>query len=307
MMTGTVRRTGGGVYRVALEDGRVVDASIRGRLKRESRTAERVVIGDRVRVEEAAGGSFTVEEVLPRETRIVRRGPGGRKPKVVAANVGRLVAVAAARRPEPSRRTIDRLLVIGESHDLESLLVVNKVDLESATEVVDRLASVYRPIGYRVIPTSAVSGRGIDELSEVLCSGTSALVGPSGVGKSSLLNRIQPALGLRTGELSRDRRRGRHTTVNARLLELECGGLVADTPGFGDIGVWGVDPEGLDRCFPEIRPLLGACRFRGCSHVHEPECAVREAVEEERLDPGRYESYREIFAEAEEQAREPWK
>ncbi|NIP59617.1 MAG: ribosome small subunit-dependent GTPase A, partial [Gemmatimonadetes bacterium] len=278
MLTGTVRRTGGGVYRVALEDGRVVDASIRGRLKRESRTGERVVIGDRVRVEEAPGGIFTVEEVLPRDTQIVRRGPGGRKAKVVAANVGRLVAVAAARRPEPSRRTIDRLLVIGESHDLEALLVINKVDLESATEVVDRLASVYRPIGYRVIPTSAVSGRGVDELAEVLCSGTSALVGPSGVGKSSLLNRVQPGLELRTGELSRDRRRGRHTTVNARLLELECGGLVADTPGFGDIGIWGVDPEGLDRCFPEIRRLLGACRFRGCTHVHEPDCAVRGAV-----------------------------
>ncbi|HSR41294.1 MAG TPA: ribosome small subunit-dependent GTPase A, partial [Longimicrobiales bacterium] len=291
MLTGTVRRTGGGVYRVALEDGRVVDASIRGRLKREERTGDRVVIGDRVRVEEAPGEIFTVEEVLPRETQIVRRGPGGRRAKVVAANVGRLVAVAAARRPEPRRKTIDRLLLIGESHDLESLLVVNKVDLEGATAVAERLASVYGAIGYRVIPTSAESGTGIDELSEVLCSGTSALVGPSGVGKSSLLNRVQPGLGLRTGELSRDRRRGRHTTVNARLLELECGGLVADTPGFGDIGVWGVDPEGLDGCFPEMRPLLGECRFRGCTHVHEPECAVREAVDDGRLDPERYESY----------------
>lgn len=297
MTRGTIHRTGGGVYVVALDDGRVVEASLRGRLKKDDRSGDRVVIGDRVIVEETGDGGFTVEEVEERRTEVVRRGAGRRR-KVVAANVDRLVAVVACAEPTPHRELIDRLLVLAEADAIEGVLVVNKVDLPGAETVAEELASLYRSVGYRTPVVSAVEGVGLPELADVLCSGTSALVGPSGVGKSSLLNALQPGLRLRTGELSRKVGRGRHTTVAARLIPLECGGLVADTPGFGDVGVWGLDPRRVDRCFPEMRRLEGRCRFADCAHLSEPDCAVVEAVERGVIAASRHRSYRVLRDEA---------
>lgn len=292
-----MRETGGGVYVVALDDGRVVEASLRGRLKKEDRKGDKVVIGDRVRIE-AGGDAFTVEEVEERSTTIVRRGPSGHRRKVVAANVDRLVAVMAAAEPAPRLELIDRLLVLAEADDIEGVLVVNKVDLPGQRPAADEIAELYRSVGYRVLLTSAPTGEGIDELKSLLCSGTSALVGPSGAGKSSLLNAVQPGLQLRTGALSRKVARGRHTTVSARLIPLDCGGTVADTPGFSDVGVWGVEKDEVELCFPEIRALAGRCRFQDCAHAVEPDCAVLEAVEEGRIAESRYRSYRVLLDEA---------
>lgn len=300
MLSGVVYGSGGGVYDVALEDGRRVEASLRGRLKKQKRTGQRIVAGDRVQVAEAPDGGFTVEAVEPRSTQVIRHG-SGRRAKVVAANVDRLVTVVAAVDPEPRPDRIDRFLVMGEADELDGVLVVNKTDLEGAEAVADDLARIYEGAGYRVVRVSAADGTGMDELAEVLCAGSSVLVGPSGVGKSSLLNAIEPSLGLRTGELSRKVRRGRHTTVSARIIPLECGGLVVDTPGFGDAEPWGVDPRELERCFPEFEPYLGHCRFQDCLHDSEPDCAVRAAVEEGEIALQRYESYRALLAEIREQ------
>lgn len=297
MTRGTVRETGGGVYTVALADGRVVEASLRGRLKKEDRGGDGVVIGDRVLVQQE-GDAFTIEDVLERETAVVRRRPGARRRKVVAANVQRLVVVTAAADPAPSRELIDRLLVLAESDDIDPVLTVNKMDLPDAPGVAAELAELYRAVGYPVLLVSALDGRGLGDLGEVLCQDTSALVGPSGVGKSSLLNALQPDLGLRIGSLSSKVRRGRHTTVSARLVPLECGGTVADTPGFSDAGAWGLDPEGVALCFPEMRELLGECRFPDCAHVAEPDCAVLEALEQGRIAESRYRSYLQIREEA---------
>jgi ribosome biogenesis GTPase len=300
--TGTVYGSQGGVYTVRLDSGLNREASLRGRLKQEARTGDRVVIGDRVEVRDQSDGSATIEKVLERHTQVVRRGPGGRKPKVVAANVDRLVVVAAAARPEPRQILLDRLLVIGEANDLELALVLNKIDLVaephgSRTEY-GRLVRLYREIGYPVLETSAVTMTGISDLTDLLSSGTSALVGPSGVGKSTLLNAIQPSLGLETGELSHKQGRGRHTTVSARLIPLDCGGLVADTPGFSDVGVWGVDQRELEGCFPEFHPWRGECQFRGCTHLHEPNCGVQAALHREVIQEGRFKSYRTLVQEA---------
>jgi ribosome biogenesis GTPase len=304
-LTGTVRESSGGTYRIRLESGEEVEATLRGRLKRASRAGDRVVIGDRVEITVADDGSATVESVLPRSTIIARRVLGGRRPKVVAANLDRLLVVMAARSPSPSLSTIDRFLVTAEAGGLEGVVVINKLDLPDAEEPASTLAWMYEAVGYPVHQVSAVSGRGMEELRAVLCSGWSALVGPSGAGKSTLLNALDPALQLRTGALSRKVDRGRHTTVTSRLIKLGCGGEVADTPGFSDVGIWGADAESLEECFPEFRPHLGQCRFRGCSHDHEPDCAVKKAVAEGEILQSRYESYQKLLGEARAIAPEP--
>jgi ribosome biogenesis GTPase len=293
-----VRSVGGGVYTVALESGEILETSLRGRLKIEKRQGDQVVIGDRVHVEVIDEGTHVIEEVLPRETAITRSRFGGRTIKVLVANADRLLVVMAAARPKPRRDLIDRLLVVGESGGVTPVIVLNKMDLYGAAGVAEELEEVYLPLGYDVLRVSAVSGEGMDRLSEQLCEGIAALAGPSGVGKSSLVNTLEPDHALRTGEVSRKHGTGRHTTVSSSLIQLRCGGLVADTPGFSDVGVWGVPREELDRCFPELRGLSPSCRFRECSHLHEPDCTVRQGLDDGAIDRGRFESYRTLYKES---------
>lgn len=294
---GTVFATAGGVYVVALDGGDRVEASLRGRLKREARTGGRVVIGDQVLLSRS-GDAWTIDRVRARQTELVRRGRGGRSAKVLAANLDRVLVVVALREPQASRQLIDRLLVLVESSGMHPVLVLNKVDLPGAAAASRELLGMYRNIGYRVLVTSAQTGEGVDQLADLLCTGSSALIGPSGAGKSSLLNRVEPDLVLRTGPLSLKTGTGRHTTVGSRLIALECGGRVADTPGFGDVGLWSVAPEGVAECFPEVAVAARECRFRGCTHVTEPGCAVRSALDEGHLHASRYESYLALREEA---------
>lgn len=275
-----------------------MSATLRGRLKQ---TPGQVVIGDRVRVAGEAG-VWTIERVEDRTTTLVRRARGGVAPKVLAANLDRVFAVVALREPPATTELIDRLLVLIEASGMRAVLVLNKLDVEGAREALAPLAAIYEGIGYRVLPVSAKTGEGQEALREQLCLGTSALIGPSGVGKSTLLNALDPGLALRTGELSAKTRTGRHTTVSSRLLELGCGGLVADTPGFGDVTLWDVAKDDIAGCFPEFE-AAGPCRFRGCAHMQEPECGVREAVEAARIHEARYRSYRKLYEEAEASER----
>ncbi len=287
----------GGRYDVVLETGERVEASLRGRLKRQARTGDRVVVGDVVQVERGDDAGVTIEHVEPRHSQVVRRSGPGRHAKVVAANVDRVLVVVSAADPVTRPEVIDRLLVLAEADHLEACLVVNKIDLPGAEAVVERLRRMYEPLGYPVLALSASTGQGLQALRQTLSRGTSVLVGPSGVGKSSLLNALEPGLTLRTGAVSERDGRGRHTTVSARLLPVAAGGLVADTPGFAEAGVWGVESAELDRCFPEFDEARHACRFRGCSHLTEPGCAVLEATRGGTIDPSRYQSYRAIREE----------
>lgn len=296
---GRVRRAGGGVYEVELEDGGVAAAALRGRLKLEQRTGDRVVAGDRVAVERHPDGSFTIEQVAERCSELARRAPGkgARRAKIVAANIDQVVVVLAAAKPEPKLRMLDRFLVLAESSGLPSLIVLNKTDLLPAAAA-RALLEDYEGAGYRVLYTSVVERRGLDALHENLCGQTSVLAGPSGAGKSSLLNAIEPGLRLRTAEVSAAVHKGRHTTVSAELLPLGCGGYVADTPGLRELGLWGVPTAELDHFFPEFRAYLGECRFGGsCTHIHEPRCALREAVQAGRVSAARYQSYRRLRTE----------
>ncbi len=284
------------MYEVLLDDGRMVEASLRGRLKLEVRTGDKIVVGDRVGLRRVRG-VWVVERVGPRSAAIVRRGSGRRRAKVVAANLDRAVVVVAARDPDLSHGMVDRFLAMAEDSGMHPLLVVNKVDLDGARAVATEVEALYRAVGYRTLITSARTGEGVADLSGELCHGAAAVVGPSGVGKSSLLNAVDPRLKLRIGALSTRVRRGRHTTVGVRLIRLACGGLVADTPGFGDVGLWDVAPEDVEQCFPELAAHAGGCRYRGCAHVKEPDCAVRAAVERGQVAESRYRSYVALRAE----------
>lgn len=291
-VTGTVLERDGSTYRVATPDG-LVRAVLRGKAKR---ARPRVVVGDVVQLEPEAGGDlFGVVGVEPRRSLLARRVPEGRGARPVAANVDRVFVVTATADPAPLLQLIDRLLVVAEANAIPAAVVVNKVDLDAGVALGRR----FRSAGYDVFRTSAKTGDGIEALRQTLASGTSVVTGPSGAGKSSLLNAIQPGLRLRTGEISARVRRGRHTTVSAIMVPLAGGGFLMDTPGFSEVGLWGIEARHLPECFPEIRPLLGECRYADCRHVIEPGCAVRAAVAEGTFAGDRYESYRALLAEIE--------
>jgi ribosome biogenesis GTPase len=297
-LQGTVLQALGGSFDVLLDSTRIVTAFLRGRVKQEARLGDRIVAGDRVRVTEHADDTYTIDVVEPRRSQLARRAPGRgtHRAKVLVANADQVVIVLAAAQPEPRLGMLDRLLVLAESNDIPALIVVNKVDLADDAHAEQRFAP-YTAAGYPVLFTSTVTGVHLQELRQRLCGMESVLTGPSGAGKSSLLNAIEPGLELRVGDVSEAVNKGRHTTVSARLIPLPCGGFVADTPGLREVGLWDVDPDQLDRLFPEFAPLLDACRFTSCTHTHEPRCAVREAAERGEISHLRYDSYVKLLAE----------
>jgi ribosome biogenesis GTPase len=305
---GTVIRVEGAFCLVQLDgpgEGRVVRCPLRRALRflaegdraAPPRGPGRLVAGDRVVLAEAANDpepSFVIEGVRPRRTKFARRAAGEKRLRehVVAANVDQVAIVVAVREPEWNPGLVDRLLVAAEKGGLEPLILANKVDLLDAEgrAALERELGTYRAIGYRARATSVVSGEGLRELREALCGRTTVFAGPSGSGKSSLLNAIEPGLRLATGEVSRATRKGRHTTTSVSLLPLREGGFVVDTPGIREFGFFDVTPDELRGFFPEFQ-RAGPCRFPDCSHAVEPGCAVREAAEAEKIDRRRYESY----------------
>jgi ribosome biogenesis GTPase len=303
MLTGTVLRKQGGVYEVETPDG-VREAVLRGTLKRDDRSGDRVVVGDRVELAREQAGheaAWAIMRVHERSTVLARRAPGkAPRPKVIAANLDQVLIVFAAANPAPHLRMLDRFLVIAADAEIRPVIVVNKTDVSGEDEARAMFAP-YVKAGYDVLFTAAKRGVGVDAVREAICGCTSALAGPSGVGKSSLLNAVQPGLGLRVAEISEAVNKGRHTTVTAQLIPLECGGYVADTPGLRELGLWEIDRDNLQFYFPELEPLLGNCRYPTCTHVHEPGCAVRAAAATGELDPGRYESYRRMMTGEDEE------
>jgi ribosome biogenesis GTPase len=269
---------------------------IRGRLKAGCRkTSSPVVAGDWVDVLPTAERTGVIEAVHPRSSKFSRGASGGRPiEQILFVNMEQLVVVVAARQPRPQRGFIDRAIVMAIKGNLQPVVCVNKVDLVSE-EAVGTLTAPYEALGYPIYRTSAVQGNGMDEFKEALINRSTAVVGQSGVGKSTLLNGVEPGLGLKTKEIMERHDRGRHTTTVVHLFKLQEGGYVADTPGVKELRLWGIKPAELETYYPELEPLRGQCQFGDCSHLHEPGCAVRAAVADGCIASARYEGYRRIF------------
>jgi ribosome biogenesis GTPase len=297
-----------------------VEASLRGRVKKSNagRRADgslrrdtvasaaetlKLAVGDHVVLEqEPASGAWAIAEILPRRSRLARRAPGGGQgERIVAANVDQVVVVFAAANPEPHPRMLDRFLVIAEANELAARIVINKVELVGGADAARERWIDYERAGYPIHYTSVKQTEGLDALHRALVGVVSVLTGPSGVGKSSLLNAMFPGLDLRVGEISESVNKGRHTTVGGYLHPLPGveGGYVADTPGLREVGMWALSPASLDVCFPELRPYVEHCRFADCRHVVEPDCAVRAAVEAGHVSVRRYESFLKLRDELE--------
>jgi ribosome biogenesis GTPase len=294
-LTGRVLQFAAGVYRVHTLEG-TFECSLRGRAKRDS--GERVAIGDRVILEQLGDGSCRIEEVLPRHSRLSRHSMAKRREQVLAANVDQVAAVFAVTRPDPDVQLLDRLLGVAELHDLPSLIVVNKTDLAAGSQIPEEIEA-YAAIGYAVLATCAISGTGLDLLQERLTGRITVFTGPSGVGKTSILNAILPDLDLRVGAVGDRSGKGKHTTSAGLLIPLPEGGYLADTPGIQYFEPAGVDPADLAHAFREFRPLVDHCRFADCRHRAEPGCAVREAVAEGSIREHRHESYLSLLEAAE--------
>ena len=288
----------GGTYRV-FSNGETLDASLRGRMKR--RRDKRVLVGDEVLLHAHENGSVTIEDVAERRSLLQRRTPGkSRGVRLIAANLDQVILVGAADRPRWDAHLMDRFLVVAETNHLTAVVVVNKADL------VDDAASLgepYHAAGYDVIVTSVPHGVGIEPLQRKLANRVSLFTGSTGVGKSALLNLLQPGLRLRTAEVSRRSGAGRHTTTTTEMHSLKDGGFVVDTPGLRDVGLWGVMPQELAAAFPEFASQIPHCRFDNCRHVTEPNCAVAAAADSGEISRARLDSYRKLLEEAVQAAK----
>jgi ribosome biogenesis GTPase len=310
----------GGVWRVQRDDGEVVEASLRGRVKKSNAgrradgslrrdtiasaaTTLKLAVGDHVVLEDDdSAGAVAIAEILPRRSQLARRVPGGGQgERVLAANVDEVMIVFAAANPEPHPRMLDRFLVIAEANELPARIVINKVELIGGVDAARARWSDYERAGYPVHYTSVKAREGLEALHDALDGKVTVLTGPSGVGKSSLLNAMFAGLNLRVGEISESVNKGRHTTVGGFLHPLPGahGGYVADTPGLREVGMWALAPAELDACFPEIRKRRDECRFADCTHRTEPNCAVRDAVSRGEISQARYESYLKLRDELE--------
>jgi ribosome biogenesis GTPase len=277
---------------VQADDGTVYRCATRRLLKTLS-TDQRhvVVVGDRVLVRPVPGVSENegiIERIEPRRG-CLSRATGGRQ-QVLVANVDQVLVVVSVAQPRLKRELIDRLLVSAEKGRVRPIVCINKIDLVDPVSLMP-LAGIYSQMGYRVLLLSAATGLGLFRLKKVLTGRQSVIVGQSGVGKTSLLNALDPSLRLPVAPVSSENEKGRHTTTNARLVPLCFGGWVVDTPGIRQFQLWDVIPEEVAGFFRDLRPYVSRCKFPSCTHIHESDCAVKDAVADGRLDPRRYESY----------------
>jgi ribosome biogenesis GTPase len=258
----------------------------------------RLSVGDYVKLRLLDPHTGLIEEILPRQSELARKDVGSNERRAfqqtLLANLDQVVLVFACAQPEPHFGMLDRYLAICESAQIQPIICLNKADLPHAASV-DRAAALYASPGYPVIWTSAITGQGIETLRALLRDHTTLFSGPSGVGKSSLINAIEPGMAIKTGFISEATGKGRHTTTGSQLYPLSGGGWLADSAGIRALAAWNIEPEDLAECFVEFRPYLGTCQFADCQHLEEEGCAIRQAVAGGEIDEGRYRSYVRIL------------
>ena len=297
--TATVVRATGSWYDV-LHDGETVRCRIRGRLRLKGvRSTNPVVVGDEVACEADEGGDYVIADILPRRNYVIRRASNlSKESHIIAANVDQALLMASLRSPETPTEFVDRLLVTCEAYPVPVTILLSQLDLQDA-EAVAEFRAVYEGAGYRVLEVSVREGRGVEEVRELLAGRTTLVSGNSGVGKSTLIQAIDPSLDIRTGEISESHHKGRHTTTFSTMYPLAGGGAVIDTPGIKGFGLIDIDEAELWHYFPEMMRVAPACRFYNCTHTHEPGWAVTEAVKAGEIAWPRYESYLKIRDEDE--------
>ncbi|MBQ7894502.1 MAG: ribosome small subunit-dependent GTPase A [Alistipes senegalensis] len=292
--TATVVRATGSWYDV-LHDGAMLRCRIRGKLRLKGvRSTNPVVVGDEA-VCEADGGDCVIVDIVPRRNYVIRRASNlSKESHIIAANVDQALLMVTLRSPETPKEFADRFLVTCEAYKVPAAILLSKIDLQDA-EAVAEFRAVYEGAGYRVLEVSAKEGRGVEEVRKLLAGRTTLVSGNSGVGKSTLIQTIDPSLDIRTGEISDSHHKGRHTTTFSTMYPLAEGGAVIDTPGIKGFGLLDIDDAELWHYFPEMMRVAPGCRFYNCTHTHEPGCAVVEAVKAGEIAWSRYESYLKIL------------
>jgi ribosome biogenesis GTPase / thiamine phosphate phosphatase len=301
ILNGTIIKSTGSWYRVLDDTGKEWDCRIRGKFKMDGmRSTNPLAVGDRVTFRpEPDQDTGVIIEIHDRKNHIVRKSTNlSRKSQVIAANLDQALLIATLHLPRTSTGFIDRFLINCEAYSIPACIVFNKTDLyePEEMEMLDQFMEIYSSVGYRCLKVSALKKTGMDDLIELLQDKTTLLSGHSGVGKSTLVNAIEPGLNLKTSQISLVHLKGKHTTTFAEMFRLSGGGFIIDTPGIKEFGLIDFEAWELSHYFPEMRELFNYCRFDNCTHVHEPGCAVKEKVESGEISPSRYHNYLNILS-----------
>jgi ribosome biogenesis GTPase len=301
-LEGIVVKSTGSWYSVLSQDETLTECKLKGKFKISGiRTTNPLAVGDRVAfhvLQEENIGLIT--KIFPRKNHIIRKATKlSKESHILAANLDQAIIIVTLAKPRTSTGFIDRYLITAEAYHIPALIIFNKIDLydKSRMQSLTDLKKVYEDAGYSCYQVSALTGENIETVKDILKDKTSLLAGHSGVGKSALINRIEPGLDLKTKPISRVHQKGVHTTTYARMFKLSFGGFIIDTPGIKEFGLIDLEKGTLGERYPEMRALMSQCRYANCTHLHEPECAVKEAVENGRFSTIRYEGYIRIMSD----------
>ncbi len=295
-MKGTVIETTGSWHEILLDNGKVVHARLKGKLRLDGlKLTNPVTVGDRVSISNSdEDHSIVIDEIETRKNKIIRISPRKKRHyHIIAANIDQAFIVASMKMPKTKKGFISRVLIALEYYEIQTKIIFNKTDLYQSKDWDDlqQLRGILQEIGYDTLVTSSETGEGIDTVKQAMQGKINVVTGPSGVGKSTLLNTLNPALELRTNEVSSYSEKGQHTTTFSRMHPIPGGGFIIDTPGIKEYGLAEIDAYELSFYFPEMKERLHDCQFNNCQHMNEPKCAIRKAVNEGSISDWRYENY----------------